>query len=487
VFDERLSPREETTSAGGARALTAGAAEEVAAARSLSLDEVVAGLAGLRGQDVSVMGDGGLLTALGLVERARRSLDVLSCHLAAEVEVRGVTDERHGLRTVSWLAGEAALPRPVARRPVTLGLGLRRLPAVDAAFREGRIGIEQVAVLVRVANRRIEGPLDAAVPALIEDLDRMTFEAWKAEVEAFARLLDEDGPAPDERPSTLSVSPVGAEHALKGRFSGLEGEGLAQAIEAVTDELFRQAVADAKEAPDDLVVPARSELRAKALLELVRRGVAARHRGPGPAPELSLVLHTHPTDPVELTGHGDEAAGRWLWPDGTVRPTGQPCCGGDHELGHDVDVDRSPLPHRLIELRGPRGNRHHVPRDHWVLCDPLVHPVVVDHLGVPLDVGRAARYATPDQRRALAARDGGCTFPGCDAPVAWCDAHHVVPWDDGGPTDLANLALLCRHHHGVTHRRSWTMTATVDQHFTWTTPTGATLHSQRHQQRAGPD
>ena len=67
----------------------------------------------------------------------------------------------------------------------------------------------------------------------------------------------------------------------------------------------------------------------------------------------------------------------------------------------------------------------------------------------------------------------------------WCDAHHVMGWEHGGPTDLDNLALLCRRHHGITHRRGWTMTALTNQTFTWMTPTGRTLHSQRH--RTGSD
>jgi len=84
---------------------------------------------------------------------------------------------------------------------------------------------------------------------------------------------------------------------------------------------------------------------------------------------------------------------------------------------------------------------------------------------------------------ALAVRDGGCVWLGCDMPVGWTDAHHITPWEHGGPTDLANLALLCRHHHGVTHRTGWTMTAHADQTFTWLTPGGQTLTSQRHRGR----
>jgi Domain of unknown function (DUF222)/HNH endonuclease len=69
----------------------------------------------------------------------------------------------------------------------------------------------------------------------------------------------------------------------------------------------------------------------------------------------------------------------------------------------------------------------------------------------PLDVGPATRVVTPAQRTALAVRDGGCSFPGCSRPLGWCDAHHLRHWVDGGPTDLANLVLLCRAHHRAVH------------------------------------
>jgi Domain of unknown function (DUF222)/HNH endonuclease len=69
----------------------------------------------------------------------------------------------------------------------------------------------------------------------------------------------------------------------------------------------------------------------------------------------------------------------------------------------------------------------------------------------PLEVGRTSRVVTPAQRSALAVRDGGCSFPDCDRPLAWCEAHHVWHWADGGPTDLENLVLLCRAHHRAVH------------------------------------
>ena len=61
------------------------------------------------------------------------------------------------------------------------------------------------------------------------------------------------------------------------------------------------------------------------------------------------------------------------------------------------------------------------------------------------------RLATPGQRTALAARDQGCTWPGCTAPPALCEAHHVLWWSRGGPTTIDNLALLCTRHHTTVH------------------------------------
>ncbi|TNM68786.1 DUF222 domain-containing protein [Streptomyces sp. NP160] len=64
-----------------------------------------------------------------------------------------------------------------------------------------------------------------------------------------------------------------------------------------------------------------------------------------------------------------------------------------------------------------------------------------------LALGRSVRCFTPPQRRALYARDGGCVIPGCDAKLAWLEAHHVVEWQAGGPTDVENGVLLCPRHH----------------------------------------
>ena len=103
-------------------------------------------------------------------------------------------------------------------------------------------------------------------------------------------------------------------------------------------------------------------------------------------------------------------------------------------------------------------------------CDSDVTPVVVDDAGVPLRMGRTTRLVTQSQRRALRVRDRGCAFPGCGAPTGWTEAHHIVPWIDGGPTDLDNLVLLCTHHHRFVHHSGWTIDIHDDDNMPWFTP-----------------
>lgn len=86
-----------------------------------------------------------------------------------------------------------------------------------------------------------------------------------------------------------------------------------------------------------------------------------------------------------------------------------------------------------------------------LLCDAMVSRVVTNGKSEILDLGRKTRVISPAQRRALRIRDRHCRFDGCDMPADYCDAHHLIHWMLGGPTDLSNEALLCRYHHTVTH------------------------------------
>ncbi|MGH3812235.1 MAG: DUF222 domain-containing protein [Pseudonocardiaceae bacterium] len=88
-------------------------------------------------------------------------------------------------------------------------------------------------------------------------------------------------------------------------------------------------------------------------------------------------------------------------------------------------------------------------------CDSCVVPMVLGTDSMPLDVGRQHRLATAAIRDALAQRDKGCAFPGCDRPPRYCEAHHIVSWLDLGETKLPNMCLLCNYNHIIVHRQGW--------------------------------
>jgi Domain of unknown function (DUF222)/HNH endonuclease len=89
-------------------------------------------------------------------------------------------------------------------------------------------------------------------------------------------------------------------------------------------------------------------------------------------------------------------------------------------------------------------------------CEAEIIPVVVNDFGGIISHGRTRRVASPRQRVVLAGRDRGCSFPGCDIPPAWTQAHHIQAWQDRGETTLDNLTLVCGHHHRELQRLGWT-------------------------------
>jgi hypothetical protein len=90
------------------------------------------------------------------------------------------------------------------------------------------------------------------------------------------------------------------------------------------------------------------------------------------------------------------------------------------------------------------------------LCNADIIPMLFAEDGDPIRFGRTRRTFSRAQRRALAARDGGCRFPGCTLPPAWTEAHHILEWlRDAGLTDIDNGILLCRFHHLLIHNNGW--------------------------------
>lgn len=384
--------------------------------------------------DVMVASDGDLLDAARQLARVRGLVEVAEARVVHRLDLLGTTDVESGLGTVGWLARETRCSRPTARRRVGLAAGLAALPDTESRLADGTISVDHARVLSRaVSNLRVRGDIVAMETELLDLADGAVFEVWRRSVETGVELLDEDGPDPDgDARNGLRIGVTGTDTHLSGTLVGDVAESVRQAIETVADELFRRYSRDRDTCPE-LKIPSRATLRALALAEICDR---ARGKQAGRASVADITLVVDADDPEAGPVTGPDGV---LLQDGSVRT---------------------------------------------LCCDAAWHPVVVDSLGVPLDMGREIRHPNRAQRRALHHRDGGCAFPGCDAIVAWTDAHHIEWWlRDHGSTAVGDMICLCRHHHRVVHRPGWHIHTTGDGWHTITTPAGHTMWTQRHHRR----
>jgi hypothetical protein len=158
----------------------------------------------------------------------------------------------------------------------------------------------------------------------------------------------------------------------------------------------------------------------------------------------------------------------------TRHPSGQ-----QHPAHHPNGEEQHPSADQQPVVHHPSGDQQPVGNDHGERAGlgarlraamRLLPPALGGAPTRPLEVGRTSRVVQPAQRSALAVRDGGCVFPDCARPLAWCEAHHLRHWLHGGPTDLANLALLCRAHHRAVHEGGWRLARGPDGQLTATPP-----------------
>jgi hypothetical protein len=367
--------------------------------------------------------------AVGLAQRVRDAAQVITVVSAREAHSRGLGSEL-GLSAADWLRTQAPTLDPreapgVAK--VAAAMTEPRWAALAEKVISGATSTAQAATIVRfradLARVADLDHLDAVVGAMVEVSDVLSAREL-ARVGAHARaslrppadLDDEDRAMRAGR----AFRKIGETAGFVDYLLRLDPEAAAN-VEAAIDPLARPRPDldwGGQEAKDPRSPATR---RADALLEIVGRGVAA-PEGVTRTPRTQLVV----TMTVEALMERLRGAG---------------VCDNDAVL--------SPATVRRLA------------------CEASIIPMVLGGRSEVLDQGYAERYFTRAQRRALTRRDGCCTFPGCTVPPQWCDAHHVTHWADGGPTDLANGALLCGRHHTVVHERA--MTATV-------TTTGVTWH-----------
>ena len=147
--------------------------------------------------------------------------------------------------------------------------------------------------------------------------------------------------------------------------------------------------------------------------------------------------------------------------------------GGRHRPHLNVVVDYDDL----LARRGGRfvdGGLLDAASIRALACDAAVHRVVTDGRSTILDYGTSTRTIPAPLWSALVLRDRHCRFEGCDRPSQWCEAHHVVAWQDGGSTSLDNLVLKCSRHHHLGHQPGWSEKLRPDGTLVVTDPRGRT-------------
>jgi len=288
-----------------------------------------------------------------------------------------------------WLAWRCDLSLSAAREHVRVAHALRGLPAISAAFAEGRLSYSKVRALTRAAHLHDEDLLLA-----------YALDATAAQVEERCRQIRNVAPeSADEaqrswKRRSLSIWRNAANGTLRitVELPIEEGELIARAIERAVE------TGDVATAPE-LGGQSWYAQQADALVAVAKTYL-----------EGSVSESSSTADHYQVVMHVDEQSLR----------------GG---------AGRSDLPIDTIKR---------------LTCDGGLLTIVEDADGTPLDVGRKTRTVPTALKRALWSRDRGCTFPGC-ANRRYVHAHHVHHWIDGGETNADNLTLLCSYHHRLLH------------------------------------
>jgi uncharacterized protein DUF222 len=103
--------------------------------------------------------------------------------------------------------------------------------------------------------------------------------------------------------------------------------------------------------------------------------------------------------------------------------------------------------------------------------------LLTDERGTLLEVGRRTYRPLAALRDFVQARDKTCVFPGCSVPAHRADLDHTTAFPTG-PTEAANLGVMCRAHHRLKQDPRWTVAQPTPGTFVWTSPSTRTYTRQ---------
>ena len=417
-----------------------------------------------------------LVTATRSVCQRIGDLEALRVRLVADLETRGTAKTLGAGSTASWLSGVTRIAPGAATQIVNLGKALIERPDTAAAVDSGAISVAHAKVIVGFFAHLPDGVPAEALPEC--EMYLLQAAATENPIElarraaALRHLLEPvENSMPDAENATLNelfaATTLGGRGVVKADFDSETMEMLHTALSALS-----------KPQPGDDgsrdTRPAALR-RAEAFTELLRRYL---NSGGSPVegyerPHVSLLIRqedlaaadgSNPADPDRVSTSEEAPA-----TDDATPPAAAPPAAAPAEPSLRPDPDRGayqamfgtdPVAPGWMPWIGPISARS----ARRIACDCELTAMLIDGDGVPLKLGRSERLVSPAQRRALIARDHGCAFPGCSRPPAWTQAHHIRHWIDRGPTDLANLVLLCGQHHRVIHYDGWDIHMGTDGH-----------------------
>ena len=370
-------------------------------------------------------------------------------------ELRGLDGHLSGATPRAWAAWQWGLTPAEAGRTFRLSERLGGLPRLRAELAAGRLSEQAVELLTGVAT-----PENEAV--VVEVAHQATGAQLVSLVRTMRRVQRGDRAArPAEERCSHGIGDDGLWH-LSAALSPERGDGVAKALARERERLVDAARVDrAAGVPDD---EAPWPTAADALAALGRTGLASAVRADGSLPQRFRTTVVVDADTVasELAAF----AGADLPPDAVqaqlaerARLAGGGGVDGAAEGGAGggavVSGPRLAGAPRC-ELVGLGGIEPWLAAE--LTCQAALTVLVLER-GRPVTLTEASRTATAAQRQALEVRDRTCRYPGCGA-TRDLHAHHIDLWTSGGPTELANLVLLCPKHHRVVHR--WHLTVDLD-------------------------